>query len=628
MDGEGYSRAEEAVRLLAAAVGAARLYPPTSDIPREAIARFSKRANDLTAHGPIRLIVDPEGFRAGDEPLATGHGQVSGLAELLHAMQVGQLLIVPGVTPPEVEAFVKLVLADPAQVRAGGGFRSALATLGIRHLAAIEVSLRAAENEGLAGLDLVSAPLDQIAERFAAAVERRGTAPSSSSVDEVAQALEGLEEAMRDLAIERMAAAMMRLDEATRKRVLAYALTADQHGRRMEGALSVIARMRPAALARLLRLVASEARIDPRRIAAALTLPPETAKLLGMMLTPRPQLEPELAPSATEQAERMAQAMAVEEDTSDLERQLSVAAPSLASGRALATATAVSRRHADHETVRTIGELLPRAARDGAFVTVREALRRLDEIAADPSLAEDVAAARQALADPAVLADVCRAPLTDADAAIAGEILTAAGPMGAEVLLEAYTRLAEPRRSLLRPVLRGMSESVLGVARQQLRTADAASAAAIIQALTHLGDRRAVPVIANALDHLEEQVRFAAATALARMRVPEAVPPLLRAIWHREPETQRHVVREVGNARIAEAVPVLARALLDINVFKRTYETRKEIITALERIGTPEAERVLRRYAQQPFALGRKTRELRNRAAKAAQELAKTRGVT
>ncbi len=629
MDGEWYPRAEEAVRLLAAAVGAARLYPPNSGIPREAAQRLAERSNALTTVGPLRLFVEPDGFRAGDSPIAAGQSQVVALAESLHALQVGQLIIIPGVDVAEVDAFARLTNANPVQVRSAGGFRTVLASLGVKHLAAVEVTLRASEEEGLVGIDLMTAPLEDIAEQVLAAAERRARdAGAGPAVDEVADAIGRLEEAVRDLAQERVAAALMRLDEDTRMRVLGLSLKADTEGRRMDGTLTVIGRMKPAALARLLRLVAGQVDADPRRIAAALTLPPETTRMLAMLLTPRPHLdEGATMPQAVEAAE-IASELAAEDDGRDLDRQVAVAAPALAAGRALATATAVSRSHLDHDTVRAIGEVLPQAARDGAFLVVRETLRRLDEIAADPSFANDVAAARQALADPAVLADVCAAPLNDADAAIAGEILHAAGPAGAEALLKASTTLPEPRRSLLRPVLRGQSEGILGVARQHLRTADPATAAAIVRTLPLLGDNRAVPVIADALNHLDEHVRFTAAAALATMPGKEPRAVLVRAVNHREPETQRRVVRVVGDTRIAEAVPALTRALLDINVFKRTYETRKEIIATLERIGTPEAERALRRYAQQSLAMGRKTRELRNRAARAADELTRSRGVS
>lgn len=625
----GFPRAEEALRLLAAAVGAARLYPAASNLPQEAVARFTERANELTMSEPLRYSVDRHGFRVGDTPIAPGQSQVVALAEALHAMQAGQLIVVQGFSEAETAAFIEVANTDPASIRTSGGARKALIATGVSHIALIEVSLRTGEEGGLLGIDPASAPLEEIAVEVAAAVERRAIqAKQGPADDEMAQSIGSLETATRELARERVAAALMRLDEQTRVRVLGLSLNADSEGRRMDGMLEVIARMKPAALARLLTLVAAQVGTSPNRVAAALPLPPETAQLLALMLAPTSDIEPEAETSASDSAVQVAEVMATQEDTTEIERQVAVAAPALSSARALATAMVISRTHPDADTVKAIGDVLPQAAGDGAFATVREALRRLDEIATDPALSEDVVRARLTLAEPAVLADVCRVPATDADAAIAGEILQAAGPAGAEALLDCYVRSGEQRRSLMKPVLRGMSEGVLGIARERLRSADPPLAVAIVYTLGALGDRRAVPVVVEMVNHLDETVRFAAVKSLATMQSPEAASALIRALNHREPETQRYVVRQIGEAKLASAVPALSRALEDINMFGRTYETRKDIIRTLESIGTPEAEKALRAYAQHTIRLGRKTRELRKQAIAVADSLAKKRGVS
>ncbi len=625
---DAYPRAEEALRLLAGAAGAARLYPASSPMHRDAAAKFTERANLLASHGPLRYIIDPHGFRVGEAEIAPGQSQVVGLAEALHAMQAGQLVVAPGVTIAETQAFIGIANAEVAAVRAAGGLRAALVAAGVQHIAVIEVSLRASDESGLAGIDLTSAPLDEIAELAVAAVELRAQrANEGPAGDEMADAIARLEDATRGIAMERVAAAMMRLDDTTRQRVLALSLKTDTVGNRMDGMLAAIAQMKPAALARLLTLMAAQAGTDPRRIATALPLPPETAKLLALMLAPTPNVEPDFGIEPVQHAREMAAEVCAPADTTDLERQVAIASPQLSAGRALATAVSVSRVRLDADTVRGIGEVLPQAARDGSFATVREALRRLDEIALEPSLADDVVAARSTLADPAVLADVCRAPVTDADAAIAGEIIAAAGSTGAEALLDAYIRLPEANRSLLRPVMRGMSEGILGVARARLRRAEPATATAIVRALPVLGDKRAIAVIADGLNHLDESVRFASASALAVIPAPEATAALVRAIGHREPETQRYAVRMLGQTKAAAAVPALSRALEDISTRGRTYETRKEIIRALEEIGTPEAERALRKFANRTLGLRKKTRELKSQAVHAADSLADKRGV-
>jgi HEAT repeat protein len=241
-------------------------------------------------------------------------------------------------------------------------------------------------------------------------------------------------------------------------------------------------------------------------------------------------------------------------------------------------------------------------------------LRRLDELAADPSLAAGISMTRATLVDPQLLRDVCGAVRIDADAAIAGEILLSAGPTGAEALLDSYVASNDQTRSLLRPVLRSMSEPILGVARSRVRSEAPARAVEILRTLGALSDRRAIPAISQGLAHLDEQVRFTAITTLADSAEPDAANALVKVLGHSEPETQRFAVREIGRVRAASAVHQLTRALEDLNVLQRTHELKKEIIRSLERIATPEAQRALKRTADRRFVWGRKTRELRSQA--------------
>jgi hypothetical protein len=618
-DSGAYPRAEEILRLLAVAAGAARLYPASSALPAEAVANFTQRCNEITVQqGPFRFTVDPSGFRIGEAEVGSTNSQVVVLARALHALQVGQLVIVPELTESEATAFVAIVNADPAAVRAVGGARVVLGSANVSHIAVVEVSLRASEESGLAGMDLMNSPAEDVARELVDAAERWAKATGNGD-DEVDRALGQLEAATRDLAIERVASAMMRLSEEERVKVLAFALKADANGRRMDGMLGVIARLKPAALARLLTLVATTAGTDPNRLAAVLPLPQDAAGLLRPLLTRTPIEPAELAeaPSAGDVAEAMAQA----EDPGDIQRQIALAAPALSSGRALSTTVAVSRAHPNDESVRAIAEVLPEAARDGAFSNVREALRRLDEMGAQLELTGEIENAIASLANHEVLGAVCQAVRTEADAAIAGEILHAAGPAGAEALLETYVQGEEAQRSLLRPTLRAMSEPILGVARSKLRTEEPWRAKAILSTLAALGDRRAVPVISEALTHLDEQVRFSAISALADTPGEDAASALVKALGHSEPETQRFAVREIGRVRAAPAVHQLTRALEDLNVLQRTYETKKAVIHALEQIGTPEAQRALKRTADRSFVLGRKSRELRTLARTALKKL-------
>jgi len=622
MEGESHSVAEEVVRLLASAVNAVRLYPPSSPLPGEAANKFRVRANEVTtATGPLRYVVDPHGFQVSDAHLAAANNQVMALAENLHSMQVGQLVIAPDLTQADVSGFLSVATSDAGAVRSRG-VRDALAAAGVARIAVIPVTVKASEEAGILGLDLAAAPLDEIGHEAVAAAEKwSATAAEGQGVDDLRDAVGRLEQATRDIATARVAEALMHLDEQTRMRVLAMSLRADPSGNRMKGMLEVLARMKPSALARLLKIVAMQANTEPQRLANALELPPEVARLIETLLAPSPRTEAECGVPPDPDVTSLAQDVAAEEDTTDLDRQISIASPALASGRALSTTVAVSRTHASVEAVEAIGQALPAAARDGAFPAVREALRRLGEMGGDASLALAIEEARGKLSDPEILADVVRAPVTDADAAIAGEILTMAGTAGAEALLGHYFHADEHTRSLLRPVMRGMGEPLLAVSSRRVRAEDAPGAIAVLRILPMLGDKRAITVMELGLEHLDVDVRMAAVRALADMPAQEAKDALTKALGHWDPQTRRFVIREIGRVGATQAIRPLVRILEDINFLERNHELKKEVIKSLESLGSPEALPVLRRWSSRRFVMGRKNKELRFLAQRAVEHL-------
>jgi HEAT repeat protein len=580
------------------------------------------RTNAVTTSvGPVRYLVDPHAFRIGDDTIAEGVGQVTTFAEQMHAMQVGQIVIAPDLTHEEVLAFLGVANSEAATIRQQG-VRAALSDAGVRRIAVIEVTLRASEEEGIMGLDLMAAPLDEIGtEAMNAAEHWYESAGEGSGEDDVAEAIDRLEDAAQDLASQRVAEALLRLDEDSRKRILAYSLRADASGTRMSGMMDVIARMNPSALARLLTLVAAQASTDATRIASAMELPPEVAEQVMMLLAPSPRTEAECGVPENIDTSNLASEVEAESDTDEIDRQVSLAAPSLASGKALSTTVAVSRSRPTEESVEAIGDALPAAARDGAFSATREALRRLDEMSSDPALALAIENARGKLADPEILRDVCKAPLNDADAAIAGEILGAAGTAGADALLAYYVEADENAQSLMRPVVRGMGEPLLQVASRRMRTDDSQHAKAILAVLPMLGDRRAVAVINQGLEHLDADVRLAAVRGLADTPGDAGKQALAKALGHWDPETRRFVIREIGRVKAHEATRGLVRILEDINVFERNHELKKEAIKSLESLGSPEAIPVLRRWANRKFVFGRKNKELRFLARQATMRL-------
>jgi hypothetical protein len=164
MSGQAEIRAEEIVRALAVAAAAVRLYPPTSEIPAQTVDRVISVSEAVTtaARSPVRFAIEPKGFKLGDQLFGEGQAQVVGLAEALYAHQIGQLIVAPGVTAEETSAFLRCVGSDPSAVREEGGLRHVMVTAGVAHIAVVELTLRASNEEGLAGLDLTSAPLEVV----------------------------------------------------------------------------------------------------------------------------------------------------------------------------------------------------------------------------------------------------------------------------------------------------------------------------------------------------------------------------------------------------------------------------------------------------------------------------------
>jgi hypothetical protein len=618
------THAEELMRAFANAASAVRLYPPTSLLPAQAVDRFRALAAEATADTPLQVAVEPAGFTFAECALAEGQATVAAFAEALYAHQVGKLIIAPGVTAEETLAFLRCVAGDPHVAKDAGGLRAVLKRAGVTRIAVIEVTLRASTEEGLAGLDLTAAPLEEIAPRVAAAAFAwQDSAPLGPGVDGLGDAIDALEEAARDLAVQRVAEALMRLPEETRVKALAAACSTDTQGRPMRSMLDVIGRMKPAALARLLTLAAGMVGMPASEMLRELSLPPAALSAVMMLLAPSAQSERARGVPENADAAGMAAEASVEDETeaADLERQIAHSSRAEAAAKALHTTVELATRSRSEDAVRAIGDALAPAVRSGAFSEVRGALRYLGSLADVPSLASASNAARLALADPE-LVRVCIASLTEgADADVVASIVSAAGPVGADTFIAAYLAADDAARSRLQHVLRSMGDAVVSAAGRGLRDADAAQAKELIAVLTGVGDKRMVPVLRLALEHLDFGVREACLEALGQVGGAEAERMLVGALNHWDPETRRAAAREIGKARAASAVPAMLRILQGYYLFERNYGLKKDLIESLEVLGSPAALPTLRRMAGRRFVVGRKNRELRYLARRAVAGL-------
>ncbi|MDZ4166174.1 MAG: HEAT repeat domain-containing protein [Coriobacteriia bacterium] len=610
------TEAEGLLRMIAGAAAAARLYPPTSPLRLEAVGRVVARSAAVTAsHGTVQYHVDRARFVVAETTVGEGLPQVAALAETLHALQVGQLIVAPGVTDHEVASLLEIIGGDARAMRASGGVRSALLGADVRAIAVVEVTLRASTEAGLLGLDLTGAPLEEIARELtlAAATWQQDALAGSQSTDIAAEAIGRLESAAQDLAMRRCAEALLHLDEATRVDLLSNALTVDADGRLMDSVLDIIGHMQPAALARLLRLTAQMMARQPETLLREIELPPEIFNELAILLKPtfREDLARGVPPEADAEEISREVARADEEDLAHIGTLVAASTPRSAAARGLATIVSVARERPTEDSIRAVTDALGNAVDVGAFDEVSEAAGLLSELSSDPALAPAIQAARKVLGSPDILRECVRRLTEDPMLGSARTLLEAAGAAGAEALVSGYLDAPADRREHLMPVIVSMAEPVAAVVGRTLRTGDPALAASAIDMLGATGARRLLPTIAVALEHLDSRVRQAAIVALGANPGPDSAAILQKALGHWDPETRRLAAREIGRAGLTDAVPALLRIIAVVNLFERNYELKKEVLKSLEALDSPQAIPVLERLAHRPVAIGKKNRELR-----------------
>ncbi len=107
--------------------------------------------------------------------------------------------------------------------------------------------------------------------------------------------------------------------------------------------------------------------------------------------------------------------------------------------------------------------------------------------------------------------------------------------------------------------------------------------------LGNLGDKRATPVLVDALQDRAPETRIYAALALGRLRDPAAVPALLKAFAEDERDVRKAAAYALGELRDPRALPALAGALED-----PIADVRYNAAIALARSGDTRAIGVLR----------------------------------
>ncbi len=113
--------------------------------------------------------------------------------------------------------------------------------------------------------------------------------------------------------------------------------------------------------------------------------------------------------------------------------------------------------------------------------------------------------------------------------------------------------------------------------------------------LGNLGDRRATPLLMDALKDHAPETRIYAALALGRLRDPAAVPPLIEVFSTDERDVRKAAAYALGEIRDPRAQPALAGALPD-----PIPDVRYNAAIALARYGDTRAIGVLREMLDRP----------------------------
>src|SRR5687768_14534400 len=102
--------------------------------------------------------------------------------------------------------------------------------------------------------------------------------------------------------------------------------------------------------------------------------------------------------------------------------------------------------------------------------------------------------------------------------------------------------------------------------------------------LGNLGDRRATPLLVDALSDRAPETRIYAALALGRLRDPSAVPSLLKSFADDERDVRKSAAYALGEIHDPRALPALVQALGD-----ETPDVRYNAAIAVARFGDKRA---------------------------------------
>jgi len=596
-----------------------RLYPTVSPMRTQAVNRFVSLVNEVTSlTGPLRFGVEPKGFKIGEDPYGENVTQVSSLAETLYRHQVGQMLVSPGLDEKEATAFLERITLDADKIKEDGGLRSALKKAGVTHLAVTEVRLRVSEEEECY---LAAAPPEDIGPVVAQAATRwLKTSYEGEGVDELSEGFGSLEDTDRIAATDRVAQALLQLDEKARVDVIKAACQRDKHGKSMQGMLAVIGRMGPNALARMLRLVAHADGLSPLDVLSEIEIPPELFRALQSVLSPSPQDEASRGvPSRPDMPLIAKEAVIIEDDVSHIRDLVAASTPAETMVRALVTGCMLMERNPSTENIIALTDASITSIQAGNWAGLRGTFQILRDSFGNEILDEAIEEARKRLSDTEVFSKACSTASTPDETESLTDLIDFVGEDGYDVFLDCWTSGDPEMRTRLSESITVLGEPLIIASGRHLRHADADTARSIMELLGEFGDRRALLILLDALEHDDVEVRISAINALGKAG---AGSMLGDALDHPDSRTRIAAAKEIGRIRSKEGLSALHKVLEQYHLVEKDRAFKEEVMRSVLSMGFPESRAVLEHVANRRFVFGQGNNALKRLAVTTIKDLA------
>jgi hypothetical protein len=625
----GYEqRLENAVRALATASRAIRLYPAASPLRAQAAEAASAALEVLFRDGlpVVSLTVARDGFTTCGEPVGSTTSGVGELVDELRSHGVAELSITPGCNTDELLGFLTVLGAEPAVVRMQGGISATLAGNGVECIRATDVQLTVVEHVGPApdeDIDEFLRSLAQDPEKLAAwfAVAALGDPRAfEESLMELVRVsgpsgYSGMLAALATAFCAQRAEAKdallgLAMDTGPTRdlvgEMFGLLTSSDIATSVLEGALGKNMLLLSTALTRLpLDQVTAEVRAEVQAMLPSTGHTTKEAEFLDHMITVRERLEPE-TPLV---------------DADDTYRTVSAAVA--LSDEAIAQARGAVESSQEHATAAGVGTLLLLLDQQSDFALY---VRCLDTLAAVvPALIErgDLDLAARVLSELSRRQTADIGPWPELSGRLREALSAAAGTRSMGALLDAVLddpTLVPVARDIVRLSGDGAADALVGAAIDRkgpgLSAAEELLGRRFIDTLSHQalqaqwfqlapvsarlakdGDPRAAQALDTLMRRPDDQSRREVATGLAEADGPLASRLLGQALADKSAEVVIVAARAAGRAGRVDVAPVIAARIGQLDIDNTDFLVGRELIAALARIPDPISDTTLAKLA-------------------------------